>query len=177
MDIYLNEYKQTRDDTIEPAYLKNRLLGVDSGGGTSDAALAARVSSLESRTSTLTTKVNTLTSSQTTQDNKINALEVSQTSQDTKIKSLEESQEEQDNRLDDIEEQLDSIGTTTTIINYITSIIGKDVPEAIAKSPSDLAEWLVAQDEDGIDLANLSKRIEDIETDIISIEEIAALFN
>lgn len=142
MNIYLNEDKPVRDDTIEPAYLKNP--ASREGSGTSDAALEARVSDLESKYRTQNTKITNLT----VEVNKIKA------------------------SLSDLPE-----GTTvvSVIKNYITTVIGRDVPASVT-TEEELATWLAAQEDGkGMTLDDLNERIKTSGGEIITTDEIENL--
>ena len=158
-----NFFRQTgKDDTIEPAYMKMMSPMNNDGGDTADIstadfnALKTRVTNVENKASVNSANISAL---------------------QPRTSSLESSQTEQNNRLDTIEEQLNSFGTTDMIIEYITSVIGKDVPSAVSSSPERLAQWLAEQDTDGIDLNNLSERIDSLKMTAIGKLEIEAIVN
>lgn len=188
MDVMSN---QGKDDTLEPAYFRNRLLG--SGGGSSDEQLVIEVNRLKAR-------MNTIESSDTQQNTKITRLETTQQQQDNRMDTIEENVEEAKNfafsivgdtipasatetpaafaawlkeKGWDLKDLANTAGGVQTIVNYMSGIIGIEIPSSIKDDPDAILAWLESYNEDkGLDLKDLENRINDIETNLLTDDDI-----
>lgn len=181
---------QGKDDTLEPAYFHSRLLG---SGGSSDEQLVIEVNKLKAR-------MNTIESSDTQQNAKITHLETTQQQQDNRMDTIEENVEEAKNfafsivgdtiptsatetpaafaawlkeKGWDLKDLANAAGGVQTIVNYMNSIIGIEIPASIKDDPDAISAWLESYNEDkGLDLKDLENRINDIETNLLTDDDI-----
>ena len=180
---------QGTDATLEPAYFSN----LRSGNGTSDEELVNEVNRLKSR-------MNVLETSDTRQNTKITDLQTSQEQQDLRMDGIEEDVEEAKNfafaivgdtipaasmatpadfaawlkeKGWDLKDLANNGGDVQTIVNYISSVIGIEIPTDIKDDPDAILAWLESYNEDkGLDLKDLEDRINDIETNLLTDEDI-----
>lgn len=180
---------QGTDATLEPAYFSN----LRSGNGTSDEELVNEVNRLKSR-------MNTLETSDTRQNTKITDLQTSQQQQDLRMDGIEENVEEAKNfafsivgdtipaasmatpadfaawlkeKGWDLKDLANNGGNVQTIVNYVSSVIGVEIPAGIKDDPDAILAWLEGYNEDkGLDLKDLENRINEIETNLLTDEDI-----
>lgn len=191
MNIYLRgqQNRTGADGTIDPAYFSN----LRSGNGTSDEELVNEVNRLKNR-------MNVLETSDTAQNTKITDLQTSQQQQDLRMDGIEENVEEAKNfafsivgdtipatamatpadfaawlkeKGWDLKDLANNAGDVQTIVNYVSSVIGIEIPAGIKDDPDAILAWLEGYNEDkGLDLKDLENRINEIETNLLTDEDI-----